>query len=133
MIQGMPKRNKFNVAARENRTWDGHTYSSKAEMLYAKSLYLLREAGEIVEIVEQPKFWLGVRENVYVADFLVVRADGRSEVIEVKGKETPKWLHNKKLWARYGRLPLAVVVKSGKQFSLAEVVEGGSAGGSQRP
>jgi hypothetical protein len=120
--------NKYHAKPTE---YNGVRYASKAEAKRAAELDLLKKNGDIIEWIGQPKFRLGVPENVYVADFLVVAPipitiPGYRETIQehdtwvedVKGKETPKFKHNKKLWKRYGRLPLHIISRSG-----TEVVE----------
>ena len=67
-----------------------------------------KQAGEIVRIGFQPSYTLlaGFVDNTgkkqrpitYTADFFVTYADGRSEVIEVKGVRTRDYLLRKKLF-----------------------------------
>lgn len=120
-------RNKYRVSAPDRRTFDGKTYASRAEMLYAQELDMRLRAGDLIEVVEQPRLSLGVRENVYVPDFLIVPAErDRPYYVDVKGVETPAFKRNKKLWARYGRLDLHIVKYKGSKFTTTEVVAGGS-------
>lgn len=123
----MARRNKYNVAPKEDRTWNGRTYGSKAEMRYAKQLRMLLDAGDIVAVIEQPRVWLGVPENVYVPDFFVVRSDGDTYYVDVKGKPSPKFRRDCKLWAKYGpnwgRQRLVVVRTSGERFRVDETIE----------
>ncbi len=124
-----PKRSKYNVAPAQDRKWNGRTYDSKAEMLYAIHLEEQRSLGVLVEIVAQPRLWLGVPENVYVPDFLVIPAPGNGEphFIDVKGVETKEFKKVKKLWAAYGRLPLKIVVQKGREFVTNEIITKGKA------
>lgn len=124
----MPRlsRNKYRVAPAAERRWNGRTYASKAEMERAQQLRQFMEAGEVIEIVEQPRLWLGVPENVYVPDFLVLWKYGGAEYEDVKGVETAQFRRVKKLWAAYGRLPLRIVKKSGQRFRTSEVIQGGA-------
>lgn len=124
--------NKFGVAPKEERTFKGKVYASKAEAMYAAQLALDMDLGEIVEVVEQPRLWLGVRENVYVPDFLVVPrlSDFEGEryaplpyYVDVKGMETPQFRKIKTLWRIYGRLPLYVVKRERDRFVNAEIIE----------
>lgn len=95
--------------------FDGIRYSSKAEAKRAAELAMMAARGGVRCVLRQPRFTLGVPENVYVADFLVVYADGRAEVEDVKGMRTRKFAHDLTLWKAYGRLPLAVLTwKRGK-------------------
>ncbi len=129
----MPKRpitayraNKY----RSKRTeYGGIFYASKAEAARAAELDLLLKAGQIVDWIGQPRFRLGVPENVYVADFLVIgmtkhQADGTTVcfhadvfVEDVKGAETPKFVRDKKLWKAYGRLNLHII-RGGKTVEV---------------
>ena len=113
-------RNKYRVSPAEERYFNGRTYASKAEMRYAQTLELLKEAGDVIEYIEQPKFRLGCPENVYVADFLVIRADEPPYVVDVKGMETNKFKRDKKLWMAYGRLPLVIIKKNRSSFVVNE-------------
>lgn len=116
-------RNKYRVSAPAARTWNGKTYASKAEMLYAQELALRLQAGELAEVVEQPRLWLGVPENVYQPDFLLIPfGDAMPYYVEVKGVETPAFKRNKKLWKRYGRLALHVVKRKGSRFVTTETI-----------
>jgi hypothetical protein len=86
------------------------TFDSEAEANYYSEL-LMRERSKdphekVVEIIRQPKFILQenykyrgekVRELRYIADFAVKYADGREEVIDVKGHRTKEYLIKKKL------------------------------------
>lgn len=102
-----PKRKRSKYGAVPT-TYGGVRYDSKAEALRAERLDHDRTAGLIRFWVRQPTFRLGCPENVYRADFLVVGlADVWAE--DVKGKETPKFVHDKKLWARYGPCELRVL------------------------
>lgn len=127
---------------RATRTeYDGVTYDSKAEAKRAQELDRLQAAGEIDWYIRQPRFTLGVPENVYRADFLVVK-EFHSQIVtyegdpprqtfslaisqtvyveDVKGYETPKFKRDKKLWKRYGPCPLHIIKPKG-----TEIVEGG--------
>ena len=101
--------NKYKVSSKENRTWNDKTYASKAEMIYAQHIGMLKKAGEVSVCIEQPKVWLGVPECKYVPDFFVVYEDGKYEFIDVKGNETAKFKRDKKLWKAYGDCPLRIV------------------------
>lgn len=93
-------------------TVKGITFDSKAESRYY--LYLLSEQkqGRIKEIELQPEFIIiepykigkrRVAATKYVADFKVTYADGRIEIIDVKGMKTPVYRLKKKLVeSKYG-------------------------------
>ena len=105
----MRKQNKYNVSPKEERTYLGRTFGSKAERRYCEQLEMMWEAGVIFDYICQPAVWLGVPENKYKPDFLVVPHGGVAYYVEVKGMETTAWKRNKKLWQEYGRLKLVVV------------------------
>ena len=92
-------------------------------MKRAQQLHQLMAAGQIVEIVEQPKIHLGVPENSYRPDFLVIEPGGLAYYEDVKGVETQTFKKTKRLWRSYGRLPLHVVKEKSGRFSVIEVIE----------
>jgi len=99
------KPNKYNA---RKTTVCGHTFDSKREAEIYLDLLSRKQAGEIVRIGFQPSYTLlaGFKDNqgnkqraiTYTADFFVTYADGRSEVIEVKGVRTRDYLLRKKLF-----------------------------------
>lgn len=119
-------------------TYKGRKYHSKAE---ANRAEWLDHDWSIVTWTPQPRFTLGCPENVYVADFLVEYRTGRfvsesadarlstivSEVLtrveDVKGVETAKFRHDKKLWESYGPYDLWVI----RRGKVVEVIVGGGA------
>ena len=123
--------NKYNTSPPEQRRYNGRTYASKAEMRYAKYLYQMRDDKLIVDFVEQPRLWLGVPENIYVPDFLVIpEGDGSYPgsllpyYVDVKGYYTPKFKRTIKLWRAYGILDLVVVKATKTSFKTTEVIDG---------
>lgn len=90
------KRSKYNIDPdKAKRTYDGIIFDSVLEMKYYRDVILpLSRSGEIVhyelqkEYVLQPKYiheGKTIRPIIYVADFYIEYADGRSEVIDTKG------------------------------------------------
>ena len=116
-------KNKYRVAMPEQRTFRGKLYASKAEMEYAMGLWSLYASGEIKIIIEQPRLWLGVVENVYVPDFFVLDSDG-PKFIDVKGMRTSAFNKNIKLWKSYGIGNLYILKKCGKKRWSTEVIYG---------
>lgn len=112
-------RNKYRVSAPSERTYRGKTYDSKAERDYAAGVWALL-GTEYLEIVEQPRLFLGVRENVYVPDFLLIPAAGEAHYVDVKGAETQKFAKDKRLYLEYGRLPLVIVARVKGRFVVRE-------------
>lgn len=106
-------RNKYRAVPTE---YNGVRYHSKAEAARAQHLDMLKAAGEVVEWHRQPRFTLGCPENVYVADFLVKDRNGW-HTEDVKGAETAKFRHDKKLWRVYGCQPLHII-RGGKTVEV---------------
>lgn len=99
------KPNKYNA---RKTVMCGHEFDSKREAEIYLDLLSRKQVGEIVRIGLQPSYTLlaGFRDNqgnkqraiTYTADFFVTYADGRAEVIEVKGVRTRDYLLRKKLF-----------------------------------
>ena len=99
------KPNKYNA---RKTTVCGREFDSKREAEVYLELLAQKQAGEIVRIRFQPSYTLlaGFKDNqgnkqraiTYTADFFVAYADGRNEVIEVKGVRTRDYLLRKKLF-----------------------------------
>ena len=99
------KPNKYNA---RKTVMCGHEFDSKREAEVYLELLAQKQAGEIVRIGFQPSYTLlaGFKDNqgnkqraiTYTADFFVTYADGRHEVIEVKGVRTRDYLLRKKLF-----------------------------------
>jgi len=95
----MAKKSKFNVKNDEKgikkRTFNGIVFASEMECKYYVDVLLpMKESGEILSIVIQPKFMLQegfekygrkILPIYYVADFQVVYNDGSEIVWDVKG------------------------------------------------
>lgn len=95
-------RDKYRRSPREERTGpDGFVYDSKAEMLYAAKLELLKRSGAIQDWQRQIPFILSVPSRSgppvvlgkHIVDFKVVHSDGHVAWVEVKGMDLPlgKW------------------------------------------
>ncbi len=86
---------RYNKYRAEKQTFGGRSYHSRKEASYAIQLAWLQKAGEIKEITPQHKIDIRVKGKHitnYFIDFRVEYTDGRIELIEVKGFETPEWL-----------------------------------------
>ena len=110
--------------------YNGVRYASRAEARRAEVLDMMVRTGEIRFWIGQPKFRLGVPENVYVADFLVVCIRCVENplldnvwVEDVKGFSTPKFRHDVKLWKRYGTCPLHILRSPRGRSDMAPTVE----------
>lgn len=107
------KRNKYRVAPKDQRTYKGRVYASMAEMLYLMDvLEPLCASGSLASVDGQTRLTLGIPENVYVPDFACTRRDGSVYYVDVKGVETEKFRHNKRLWKVYGPAPLHIVKRT---------------------
>lgn len=112
----MALRTKFNVDKdKEKRTCNGITFDSVLEMKYYRDVVLpKKESGEITYFELQKKYVLQdgfirrekcVLPIIYVADFYIEYADGRVEVIDIKGcPDTTAKLKRKLFWCRYPEL-----------------------------
>lgn len=99
------KANKYNA---RKTTVCGHTFDSRREAEIYLDLLSRKQHGEIIRIGLQPSYTLlaGFVDNqgnkqrpiTYTADFFVAYADGRNEVIEVKGVRTRDYQLRKKLF-----------------------------------
>lgn len=94
----------------------GWRFDSKAEARRCMDLDNLIRAGVVRWYLRQPTFRLGVPENVYRADYLVLNADGSTHVEDVKGVETSKFRRDVRLWESYGPFDLHVI--KGKQLTI---------------
>lgn len=106
-------RSKFNVSSDvDDRTYDGIVFDSKMEMRYFRDV--LRpgvESGTIVNYERQRPYVLqegfrrdgkNVKAITYVADFYIKYADGREEVIDIKGyPDSVALLKRKLFWHAY--------------------------------
>ena len=102
------QRKKPNKYHARKTTVCGRTFDSKREAEVYLELLAQKQAGEIIRIGLQPQYTLleGFKDNTgrkqrpitYTADFFVTYANGRSEVIEVKGVRTRDYLLRKKLF-----------------------------------
>lgn len=102
------KRNRHKYGARRT-FFDGAWYDSKAEADRASILAMLLDTGELKRVDRQPRVELGIPENVYRPDFVVVDKKDALWYEDVKGYETSAFKRNKRLWRRYGPAPLHVI------------------------
>lgn len=121
---------KYNRGAASRRRWNGRTYDSIAEMRYAQQLHARVASGDLLIVIEQPRLWLGVPENVYVPDFFVLATDGRCLFVDVKGSSTAKWRRDMKLWAAYG--PAELVVIDARTLRTDSTIDGGGDAANRR-
>jgi hypothetical protein len=90
----LPKRHKYGAAPATERTYNGVAYHSKAEAQYAADLDLQMLAGQVRRWERQVAYPLvinGTDVGTYRMDFRVWYADGRRELVEVKGFATAEW------------------------------------------
>lgn len=122
---------RIKVSPKEERTYNGELFASKAEMEYYRDVLLINVAGGLIkEIKRQPKYELGCPENVYRADFIcaMVKPDEMGNmvqypiVVDVKGMTTAAFARHRRLWSVYGPCPLHIVKRSGKGFKTVEIV-----------
>lgn len=100
-INKKPARSKYGVAVKEDRTYQGITFDSKAEMNRYILLKREEKAGKITHLKTQAKFpiygW-NTRKLIttYIADFSYIR-NGEHIVEDVKGVKTAIYQLKKKL------------------------------------
>lgn len=90
-----PRRHKYGVAPKAERTVGLLTFASKAEAEAYQKILLLMQAGEVTDLQLQPKFKFPMGFE-YWADFRVTWKDGSLEFIDAKGLETPVFKLKKK-------------------------------------
>ncbi len=115
---------RIKVSPKEERTYNGELFASKAEMEYYRDVLCFLLAGtHISELERQPKFTLGCPENVYRADFKYFDVGSQEwRVADVKGMTTAAFARHRRLWSIYGPCPLHIVKRSGKRFKTVEIV-----------
>ena len=85
------RRSKFGAV---KHVVDGVTYHSKKEAAQAEKLSLRKASGEVISWDRQVRLLFVINEvriAMYIMDFVVYRADGVVELIEVKGMMLPDW------------------------------------------
>ena len=105
------KANKYGVAPKADRTYNGVVYDSKAEMLRARELDVMKAGGgpgAVLHWWRQVTHRLGADDSLRV-DFQVQDPFGRTWCEEIKGHETSDWRRKKRLWLKYGPMPLHVL------------------------
>ena len=98
------RKQKYNAKPTE---YKGRKYDSKAEALFAVRLDELKDKGIVHLWLRQTPFDLG-EDTRYRADFFVIETNGTFYAVDVKGMETPSFKKIKKLWKKYGEMPLRV-------------------------
>lgn len=103
----MARRNKYNA---KKIKIDGHTFDSKREAQRYCELKLFAKAGEIRNLVLQPRFLLQEeffdkheikhKKIEYVADFLYIDKNDKAIVEDVKGVLTDVYKIKKKLFLK---------------------------------
>ena len=113
-------------------TIDGITFDSKAESRYYEYLLKLKKSGLVEEFSMQKAFTLLdrfahpqtgriVRAITYRADFEVLYADGRIEVVDIKGFLTPEFKIKAKMFMFRYQIPLVLLKWSAKDKKFVEV------------
>ena len=113
-------------------TIDGITFDSKAEGRYYEHLQKLKKSGLVEDFSMQKQFTLLdrfahpqtgriVRAITYKADFEVLYADGRIEVVDIKGFLTPEFKIKAKMFMFRYQIPLVLLKWSAKEKKFVEV------------
>lgn len=119
ILQLARRRGREKYPSRRRIVYDGVRYDSKAEASRAQDLDRLVLAGEVLTWFRQVTVRLGVPENVYRVDFLVIPKTGTPWCEDVKGHETSKFKRDKLLWRKYARIPLHII----KRRATVEIIE----------
>ena len=112
----IPRKQKYNA---KPTVYKGRKYDSRAEAKYAIGLDTQMASGIIHLWLRQPAFDLG-EDTRYRADFFVIESSGEFYATDVKGMETASFKKIRKLWSKYGEMPLRVI----KKGRLAYTIEG---------
>jgi len=103
------KKNKYNVAKKEDRTWTGYfrgrvqtiVFDSKMEYEVFLELRVKQNFGSIRDLAIHEKFSLGIGRKIYEADFSYYDQNNDFTVVDAKGVRTPlfdlKWERLKEL------------------------------------
>lgn len=117
---GMVKKpHKYGVAAKENRTYDGVVYDSKAEAIYAAEVDLLFTNNDIKEWERQVTFQLGPDSKTRV-DFVVTEWH-EQYAVEIKGVETPAFRRVRRLWKKYGTMDMIIKKRHGNRWQTSRI------------
>lgn len=98
----------------------GHTHASAGEANYCDILHLrMQEKGSEITRIEKEKRYpyiiAGVKVCDHLPDWTVTYKDGRTEVVEYKGRPEDVWVLKKKIFeALYPGIPYTVVTGAGK-------------------
>jgi hypothetical protein len=110
------KRGRIQVADKSRRTFNDKVYDSRLEMERSYQLWLMKSHRQVGGYFEQVKMPLG--DITYTVDFLVFAAKGPDSLAsslrpawceDVKGHETERFKLVRRLWPKYGFLPLIVL------------------------
>ena len=107
------RRGKYN---NQRTIVDGISFDSKREAAYYCRLKLLKAAGQIKDFEVKPKFQLIPANDLfrgisYIGDFMVTYPDGKSEIVDVKGFETPEFKIKRKLLYHFTRKEIVLYGK----------------------
>jgi hypothetical protein len=124
-----PARSKYGA---KKTVIDGIQFDSQSEGRYYEELVRQKGEGLIKDFTLQPQFTLldsfelngkKIRPIKYIADFEVHHFDGRVDIIDIKGIETPDFKIKKKLFqSKFNRelICLKRIVKYGGWITLDE-------------
>jgi hypothetical protein len=134
-------KNRIKVSQKEERTCDGITFASKAEMNRYKELKMLEMAGKIRELQCQPSFVIQevfihktfgkIQKISYKADFSYFDVElGHTVVEDVKGYKTEIYRLKKKLFlAKYPEVDFREVGVGRQRKQRNQLIGGGTSHG----
>lgn len=102
--------------------YNGVTYISKSEALYAQHLDRLIKGKSIKAWKRQVKMEIGPDDSLKV-DFLVYDLDGGTFAVDVKGFETGDFKRKCKLWAKYQTINLHIAKWKNERWHI-RIIEG---------
>lgn len=112
----MSKRHKYGVAPKEQRTYDGIVYHSKAEAIRAQQLDVLLHSHAIKDWKRQVTIPLG-EDFKTVVDFVVTEWHEKYAE-EVKGVETPAFKTVRRLWPKYAPMDMQIMKRKRGRWSI---------------
>lgn len=111
-------------ASAERRTYNGRTYASLLERMYAEHLDLLVRCNAIVYWTPQVTFLLGP-DNKFRVDFYCFSRSLScmvSHAVDVKGYPQVGWTTKRDLWIKYAPVRLHVIERKRRSWVTTETI-----------
>ena len=101
----------------------GQRFPSHLEAHVYAHLWQRQKAGDITDLLRQPRVHLCCTIRWYVDFSYVDTVTGRLTYAEAKGFEVPEYILKRKLWTVFGPGPLWVYKRSGRGVKAVECIE----------